>query len=145
MPVARRNAVSAQGTRTESGGKGWSVSQVMCEQAEKVDAAVPGVKTRTLFFNARVGYLTITERQGRGKARETSYWLDGIGRFEDGVAFRLSKVIGEESYDVFLDTAMADPDRAAHSCECLGHLAHGGKTRCKHLAAMLALKAEGRI
>jgi hypothetical protein len=33
----------------------------------------------------------------------------------------------------------------AHSCECKGHLRSGHKTRCRHVAALLALTAKGEL
>jgi hypothetical protein len=43
-----------------------------------------------------------------------------------------------EHYDVRLDGPRS-------SCECLGHLRHGQRTTCKHVAALLALTAAGQL
>src|ERR1700722_19026608 len=45
----------------------------------------------------------------------------------------------EDPYFVHLD------DQTGHSCECKGHLHNGHKTRCRHVAAILALRAKGLL
>jgi hypothetical protein len=57
-----------------------------------------------------------------------------------GTAFHLQKVVsGSESYDVSLLPA------GRSTCECLGHLRHGHKTVCKHIAALGVLSNLGKI
>lgn len=56
-----------------------------------------------------------------------------------GTAFRVAKV-GGEVYAVNLGGDGEPP-----SCECLGFLAHGTKTVCKHVASLRALLAAGKL
>jgi SWIM zinc finger len=62
-----------------------------------------------------------------------------------GRCYRLEKVTchrrGDEpdSYDVCLD------EDGNHTCECGGWLRWGSRGLCRHIAALLALEAEGRL
>jgi hypothetical protein len=78
------------------------------------------------------------------KARKYGYYLEAIPA-DFGVAFRLTKLEHQveagmpDHYHVHLDP------RGRHSCECLGHLRHGHKTVCRHVAACVALVANGKL
>src|ERR1700722_20158074 len=64
-----------------------------------------------------------------------------------GKGFRVAKIVHadeigvetEDPYHVHLDEA------TGHSCECMGHLRHGHKTRCRHVGAILTLLAKGLL
>jgi hypothetical protein len=91
---------------------------------------------RTLHYNRKAGALFLTI----GK-QEFGYWLDRLPcEIEGEAAFRLTKFVATrkpgqpDAYDVRLDCR-----KAAGSCECMGHLKHGHKTPCKHLAALFVL------
>jgi len=55
------------------------------------------------------------------------------------VAYRLEKFDGT-TYDVLIDDQSGH-----HACDCPGHVQHGHKTRCKHVAGLLALRAAGKL
>jgi hypothetical protein len=58
-----------------------------------------------------------------------------------GRGFRWAKFAGDrEVYAV----NVGDGDHPA-SCECLGHLKHGHRTTCKHVACTRAIIARGRL
>jgi hypothetical protein len=46
-------------------------------------------------------------------------------------------------YHVLLD--LNNPEKGSHSCECMGHLSNGHRTRCRHVAGLLALHAGGKL
>jgi hypothetical protein len=73
-------------------------------------------------------------------AKSTHYYLSRVPS-DFGIAYRLEK-FGIEGADVYNVLLAADGN---HVCECLGHLKHGHKTRCKHVASLLALRAAGRL
>jgi hypothetical protein len=88
------------------------------------------------------GVLRIVE--GAKKLKVSLYRLTVIpaGDAAEGPpAFNLQKFSDADptgtlkDYDVLLP----DADGKSGSCECDGHLAHGHKTRCKHIAALLKL------
>jgi hypothetical protein len=78
------------------------------------------------------------------KAQRFGYYIEAMP-CDFGQAFRfvmLAHQVEEgqpDHYDVRLDS------RGRHSCECLGHLRHGHKTACRHVAACVALMASGRL
>jgi hypothetical protein len=78
------------------------------------------------------------------KAQRFGYYLQPLPA-DFGLAFRLTKLAHQveagmpDHYDVRLDP------RGRHSCECLGHLRHGHKTVCRHVAACVALVASGKL
>ena len=91
---------------------------------------------RTLSWKREVGALFMTIG-----SQESGYWLDPLPCDLDGErAFRLTKFettkkAGQpDAYDVRICRKTA-----TGSCECMGHLKHGHKTLCKHLAALFAL------
>jgi hypothetical protein len=47
----------------------------------------------------------------------------------------------DEPYAVCLDAN----GEGKHSCECKGHLRHGHKTQCRHVAGLLALRSSGKL
>lgn len=54
-------------------------------------------------------------------------------------AYRLEKFDGTV-YDVLIDDSTGH-----HACDCKGHIQHGHKTRCKHVAGILALRRAGQL
>jgi hypothetical protein len=77
------------------------------------------------------GILQITQ----GKLT-TDYFLHRLPS-DFGTAFRLVKLLGEHTgYDVLLS-----PD-GRHTCECMGALRWG---HCKHVSALTALRAHGKL
>lgn len=85
--------------------------------------------------------LVITETLGP-KVTETNYHLGELPA-DFGRAFELRKFVaaGGEVYHVNLGGGPGNAD----ACECLGHLRHGRRTVCKHVAAVKALLAAGRL
>lgn len=55
------------------------------------------------------------------------------------VAYRLEKFDGTQ-YDVLIDD-----ESGHHACDCPGHIQHGHRTRCRHVAGLLALRAAGKL
>jgi hypothetical protein len=70
---------------------------------------------------------------------------------EWGVAFEVCKLFrdkdddGPPCYSVNVDPC--DPEDGDHACECRGHLRHTARTGkpCRHVGALLALIADGRL
>jgi hypothetical protein len=87
--------------------------------------------------------LLITVGEGE-RAKRFGYYLEALPA-DFGVAFRLTKLAHqvEEGHDPYYDVLL-DP-RGHHSCTCLGNLRWGHKTRCKHVAALAALVAGGKL
>jgi hypothetical protein len=79
------------------------------------------------------------EERGPRSTFERHYYVRSIPS-DFGRAFRWEKfsVEGGETYHVNLD---GEPG----TCECKGHLAHGHKTVCKHIACSRKLIAEGKL
>jgi hypothetical protein len=86
------------------------------------------------FSCFQVLWLTVGEQR-------TGYYLSALPS-DFGLAFKLEKfgIEGGEIYHVNLDTQTGN-----HSCECLGHVKHGHKIRCKHVASLLALRGAGKL
>lgn len=82
--------------------------------------------------------LTLTETTGT-KVKGASYYLTLIPS-DFGTGYRLEKfaIDGGDVYEVNLS---AD----GNTCCCLGHLRHGHKTVCKHIASLTALTAAGKL
>jgi hypothetical protein len=74
----------------------------------------------------------------------TSYFVQSLPS-DFGRCYRLEKFTCHRrsdepaSYDVCLD------EDGNHSCECWGHLRWGSRGPCRHIIALLALEAEGRL
>jgi hypothetical protein len=68
-----------------------------------------------------------------------------------GVAFEVEKILAPrkpdepKTYHVNVDPS--DPEEGDHTCECRGHLHHTPRTGkpCRHVGALLALIADGRL
>jgi hypothetical protein len=74
-----------------------------------------------------------------GKDVPTYYRLTALAA-DFGTAFRLEKLVGgTEVYDVNLLPV------GRSTCECLGHLRHGHKTVCKHIASLSRLQQLGKL
>src|SRR5262249_51282898 len=87
-------------------------------------------------FGTGAGRLTITV----GGTAEDYSIVRLIATF-GGPAFRLTKLLNGNSYDVHLDGPCS-------TCECLGHQRWGGSCSggsCKHIAALTALVESGRL
>src|SRR5438552_2686704 len=80
------------------------------------------------------GGRVLTLRVGR---KVNDYYLLPIP-CDEGAAFEVSKLQGDgQTYHVSLS-------QAGNTCECLGHLQHGHRTVCKHVASLVALRSAGR-
>jgi hypothetical protein len=86
--------------------------------------------------------LCIEEKAGpKSEPVQTHYYVtERPADFGRGILLEKFTCQGGESYAVNI----ADADNPA-SCECLGHLKHGHKTVCKHVAAARALIATGKL
>jgi hypothetical protein len=60
-----------------------------------------------------------------------------------GTAFRLTKADRGDGHAEQYDVCLLQGGRS--TCECLGHLHHGQKTVCKHIAAMGVLQKRGLL
>jgi hypothetical protein len=60
-----------------------------------------------------------------------------------GQAYRLSKAIQGDGAAEEYDVCLLDGGRS--TCECKGHLQHGHKTVCKHIAALGLLQKQGKL
>jgi hypothetical protein len=88
--------------------------------------------------------LLITEGEGE-KAKRCGYYLEPLAT-PQGAGYRLEKFSTDagtdpeaDHYDVYLSA------HGNHACECKGHLRWGHKTRCRHVACLLALIGQGRL
>ena len=77
----------------------------------------------------------LEERRPRS-SKSCCYWVRRLAS-DYGTAFRFEK-FGGESYELNLD-------ESGDTCECMGFLAHGHKTVCRHVAAAKALIAAGKL
>src|SRR5437016_1948553 len=90
---------------------------------------VKPIRTATVTSANEGGGRVLTIRVGR---KVSDYYLKPIAT-DQGAAYELSKLQGDgETYHVGLS-----PE--GNTCECLGHLQHGHRTVCKHVAALVAL------
>jgi hypothetical protein len=87
--------------------------------------------------------LLITVTKG-ARVERSGYYVQPLDSPMGGRAFRVHKLPHQveegrpDHYDVHL--------AGAHStCECLGHLRHGHRTVCKHVACLQALVSRNRI
>jgi hypothetical protein len=78
------------------------------------------------------------------KAQRYGYYVEPLA-CDFGLAFRFTKLAHqvEEGHDSYYDVLL-DP-RGHHECFCLGHLRHGHRTVCKHVAVAAALVEAGRL
>lgn len=67
-----------------------------------------------------------------------TYWLEPLAS-DFGQGYRLEKFTDGTQYDVHLG---AD---GHHTCECKGHLRWAPRTVCKHVAALVQLRAKGLL
>jgi hypothetical protein len=102
---------------------------------------VKPVRFARLWKGENLDILTLIIGEGEKQTRQ-DYYLYRIDGAAFGLAFKVEKLMvdGGDVYHVNLD-----PANGHHSCECLGHVKHGHKTRCKHVASLLALRAAGRL
>lgn len=66
------------------------------------------------------------------------YWLEPLAS-DFGHGYRLEKFTDGTTYDVLLS------EDGHHSCECKGHLRWAPRTVCKHVAALVQLRATGKL
>lgn len=82
--------------------------------------------------------LTLAEGEGE-KEKRTHFYLTEE-RCDFGRGFRLEK-FGAEGGDTYHVNLSAEGNR----CECLGHLRHGHRTVCRHVAALTNLTEAGKL
>jgi hypothetical protein len=87
------------------------------------------------YYPGHPALLVITEG-----ARTDDYLVGGLGL---PGCYRLRKCPAAGADPA--DCPSYDVDLHAGSCECKGHLRWGHRTRCRHLAALLALEGAGRL
>jgi hypothetical protein len=95
-------------------------------------------------FGMRLLVITETAELKAGpRVKVTSYRLREVPS-DFGRAFELRKLEadGGEVYHVNLADG---PDGPEDSCECKGHLRHGHRTVCRHVAGLKALAAAGKL
>jgi hypothetical protein len=89
----------------------------------------------TTIGNADVLWLTV------GKLT-TAYRLTRLPS-DHGTAYRLEKADHGNGTPETYDVCLMDGGRS--TCECKGHLQHGHKTVCKHIAALALLTKQGKL
>jgi len=78
--------------------------------------------------------------ESNSKSSRAEYYLcDELKADWGTAAYRLEKIDGTV-YDVLLDD-----NTGHHTCDCPGHVQHGHRTRCKHVAGLLALRQAGQL
>lgn len=97
-------------------------------------------KQRTLLFNDRLGILWISDAR-----KSTAYYTDAIHGAEGGTAYSLYKIVPPADADEQREYAVLLAADGNHSCECKGHIHYGHKKHCRHVAALLTLRAAGRL
>jgi hypothetical protein len=60
-----------------------------------------------------------------------------------GAAYRLDKADNGRGQPESYDVCLLDGGRS--TCECKGHLQHGHKTTCKHIASLALLTKQGKL
>jgi hypothetical protein len=113
--------------------------------ARTVKTSRPRPERRMTLGAAVNGVFPLLVTVGEGeKAKKYGYYLEAIPA-DFGLAYRFTKLAHqiEEGMPAYYDVHL-DP-RGRHSCECLGHLRHGHKTRCRHVAACAALVVSGKL
>jgi hypothetical protein len=95
---------------------------------------------RVLAYLPRCGDLLVRIEEITGRTTfQRHYYVRPISSdFGKAFAWEKFSVEGGETYHVCLDG-----DRA--TCECKGHLAHGHRTVCKHIAATRKLIEQGKL
>jgi hypothetical protein len=87
------------------------------------------------------GVLRITEQVGGGKKTDYLYFVREIPS-DIGMAAEFSELDGSgDQYQTSVDPE-AEPESGADHCCCPGHERY---SRCKHVAALRALIAQGRL
>jgi hypothetical protein len=89
------------------------------------------------------GVLQIVEGKAADLYRLTPLAADGppafqVEKFSD--ADPTGTLAGDDGTPSSYAVRLPDADGKGGSCECKGHLRHGHKTRCRHLAALLKLR-----
>ena len=86
--------------------------------------------------------IEVSEKSGPNAATTfTTYYVTAIAAdFGNGFLWEKFEIHGGEKYHV-------NTGDATHpaSCECLGHLKHGHKTTCKHIAGSRKLIEKGKL
>jgi len=106
-------------------------------QAQTRKPARKPVRTVRLFRYGDKAVLVINQQFSPSRGQLDTYALESIPSEMGGRGFLLTKEDGS-SYCVSLSGADS-------TCECKGHLQHGHRTVCKHLAALTALAAAGKL
>ena len=98
-------------------------------------------KTRKIGVVERHGNHSLLEIvESNSTTAKAEYYL--CEEFTPGwgtTAYRLEKFDGTQ-YDVLIDDQSGH-----HACDCPGHVQHGHRTRCKHVAGIVALRAAGKL
>jgi hypothetical protein len=91
------------------------------------------------------GLLTIT-----CGAEQTLYRIEAVAVCDFGRGFKLTKRVWDRESFAYMDgdeyfVNLGGGRYNSDECECLGHLRWGHKTVCRHVAALRALEAAGRL
>jgi hypothetical protein len=97
------------------------------------------VRVLSTFSNGQI-LVEIEDRYPRS-FKLTHYYITPLPA-DYGRAFRFSKFACEGGEEYFVNIGDSS---APASCDCLGHLKHGHKTTCRHVACARALIAEGDL
>lgn len=123
----------------------WSASRTQHEprrtNAMTADTKKPARFARVVSRLACGTLLVVLEDRRPRSSKLTHYYLERM-EADYGRAFRFRK-FGTEGGEVYEVNIGGDGEPS--SCECMGHLAHGHKTVCRHVAAARALLAAGKL
>ncbi|MBI1917671.1 MAG: hypothetical protein HYS12_23495 [Planctomycetes bacterium] len=104
-------------------------------------------KTRTVRLVKMDGgglALVIRQQEGKGAVKVDCYFLAEVGA-DEGRGFNLTKHDGTLYHTNIKGVCGPNGENDPSTCECKGHLQHGHKTRCKHIASLRKLIAEKRL
>lgn len=120
------------------------MSQTTATAAPRQPQQSRTVRLQTSVHGHKV--MTVTEVTGK-KTLTTAYHLEEVDAGMGRRGFRLSKVERSTGTDKSPEAdsyhVLTAPEGSA--CECKGHLRHGHKTVCKHVASLVALEAAGKL
>ena len=112
------------------------------DQTPRPKARKKPVRTLRVLADLASGSLLVEVEERNSKSfKLTHYYVDRL-EADFGKAFRFAKfeIQGGEVYAVNVG-GEGEPA----SCECVGHLKHGHKTTCRHVAAARALIEAGKL
>lgn len=87
--------------------------------------------------------MVITDGEGAA-AKEVRYHLSPLAA-DFGLAFSVRKFTADGGNGTAYDVCLGGGPGNSDICGCKGHLQHGHRTVCRHVAALRALLTHGRV